>query len=102
MDDKQLQERVLGQVRKTVELSASGAIKNDEGWQQVLSQQSPQERELLQVLASFSTLWQYFQNRKEELPPEIVEDLIGVEELPIEERIATFQDVNKRLMERIA
>lgn len=76
-------------------------IEDRSEWDKLVESKPPEERELVKELARFADLWRYFQERKENLGPEIVCALSQVNQLPVPERTARLKEINQKLMERV-
>jgi hypothetical protein len=76
-----------------------GPIENRNEYEQRLNALPPDQNQLAQESTRLADLCQYFSQQQIDIPPEIVEQVVGLSRLTTAERIRVLIDVNRALME---
>jgi hypothetical protein len=74
-------------------------ITNRQECEQRLNALPPEQREFAEESTRFADIWQYFSDRRMQLPRDVVDQVSGLPTLPKTEQIAVMRRVNQALME---
>lgn len=79
-----------------------GPVESHSAREERLNRLPPAEKQLAEESARFADLSQYFEQRKMDVPADIIDQLRRISRLAISERIEAMKKLNQRLMEYLS
>lgn len=75
-----------------------GPLTDRQAYEQRVNALPPEQREFAEESSRFADIWQYFSERRIQLPRDVVDQVNGLAKLSAAEQIAVMRRVNQALM----